>query len=60
MWNTLLKAADAMKAWLRGKDDLMPCPTCGGPTRVHDGYLMCDKCRRIVGIRINRQNYASR
>lgn len=60
MWGTLLKAAIAVKAWLRVKNDLMPCPTCGGPTRVHDAYLMCDRCRRFAGIRINRQNYVSR
>jgi hypothetical protein len=60
MWSTLLKAAVAIKAWRRGKDDLMACPTCGGATRVHDDYLMCDSCRRIAGIRMNGQNYASR
>ena len=28
----------------------MPCPICGGPTRIHDTYLMCDQCERLVGM----------
>jgi hypothetical protein len=60
MWSTLLKAAAAIKAWQRDKDDPLPCPTCGGPTRVHNDYLMCDSCRSLAGIRLNGQSYISR
>jgi hypothetical protein len=28
----------------------MTCPICGGPTRIHDTYLMCDQCERLVGM----------
>ena len=38
----------------------MSCPTCGGATRFHEPYLMCDECKRCVGVRINGKAYASR
>jgi hypothetical protein len=60
MWGTLLKAAVAIKAWLRGKDDITPCPTCGYAIRVQNTYLMCDGCRRFAGINISGENYFSR
>jgi hypothetical protein len=36
------------------------CPICGGATRFYDPYLMCDECKRFVGVRINGKAYASR
>ena len=36
------------------------CPICGGATRFHNPYLMCDECKRFVGVRINGKNRASR
>ena len=38
----------------------MSCPICGGATRFHKPYLMCDDCERFVGVRINGKNRASR
>ena len=38
----------------------MACPICGRATRFHDPYLMCDECKRCVGVRINRKAHASR
>jgi hypothetical protein len=38
----------------------MSCPICGGATRFHDPYLMCDECKRCVGVRINGKAHASR
>jgi hypothetical protein len=38
----------------------MSCPICGGATRFHDPYLMCDDCERCVGVRINGNAHASR
>ncbi len=26
------------------------CPSCGTPARVHDPYLMCDACERVIGL----------
>ena len=31
----------------------MSCPICGAATRFHNPYLMCDECKRFVGVRIN-------
>jgi uncharacterized protein (UPF0212 family) len=32
--------------------DIAPrkCPNCGGKTRIHDAFLMCDTCEMIVGV----------
>jgi hypothetical protein len=38
----------------------MSCPICGGATRLHKQHLMCDECKRIVGVQINGKAYASR
>jgi hypothetical protein len=38
----------------------MTCPICGGATRFHDQYLMCDDCKRCVGVRVNGKARASR
>ena len=38
----------------------MSCPICGAATRFHDPYLMCDDCKRCVGVRINGKAYTSR
>jgi hypothetical protein len=38
----------------------MSCPNCGGATRFHSPYLMCDDCKRCVGIRINGKAHVSR
>jgi len=38
----------------------MSCPICGAATRFHDPYLMCDDCKRCVGVRINGKAHASR
>jgi hypothetical protein len=42
------------------RDQAMSCPICGGATRFHDHYLMCDDCKRCVGVRINGKAHASR
>jgi hypothetical protein len=44
----------------RSSGEPMSCPICGGATRFHKPYLMCDECKRLVGIRINGKPYASR
>jgi hypothetical protein len=44
----------------RPSGESMSCPICGGATRFHDPYLMCDDCKRFVGVRINGKPYASR
>ena len=44
----------------RPRGESMSCPICGGATRFHKPYLMCDECKRLVGIRINGKPYASR
>jgi len=28
------------------------CPNCGGKTRYHDPFLMCDTCEMMVGVSI--------
>jgi hypothetical protein len=38
----------------------MSCPICGAATRFHDPYLMCDECKRFVGVQINGKAHASR
>jgi hypothetical protein len=44
----------------RPSGEQMSCPTCGGATRFHDPYVMCDDCKRCVGVRINGKAHASR
>jgi hypothetical protein len=44
----------------RSNGEQMSCPICGGATRFHDPYLMCDDCKRCVGVRINGKALASR
>ena len=44
----------------RPSGESMSCPICGGATRCHDPYLMCDDCKRCVGVRINGKAHASR
>jgi hypothetical protein len=44
----------------RSSGEPMSCPICGGATRFHNPYLMCDECKRLVGVRINGKPYASR
>jgi len=44
----------------RPNGELMSCPICGGATRFHEPYLMCDDCKRCVGVRINGKAHASR
>jgi hypothetical protein len=44
----------------RRSGESMSCPICGGATRFHDPYLMCDDCKRCVGVRINGNAHASR
>ena len=44
----------------RPSGESMSCPICGGATRFHDPYLMCDDCKCFVGVRINGKPYASR
>jgi hypothetical protein len=44
----------------RRSRESMSCPICGGATRFHDPYLMCDDCKRCVGVRINGKAHASR
>lgn len=31
---------------------LPTCPSCGGQTRMDDPFLMCDRCRTVVGMRV--------
>ena len=28
------------------------CPNCGGKTRYHDPFVMCDACEMLVGVNI--------
>ena len=28
------------------------CPNCGGKTRYHDPFLMCDACEMLVGVSV--------
>ena len=44
----------------RSNGEQMGCPICGGATRFHKPYLMCDECKRLVGVRINGKAHASR
>jgi hypothetical protein len=44
----------------RPSGESMSCPICGAATRFHDPYLMCDDCKRCVGVRINGKAHASR
>ena len=44
----------------RPSGESMSCPICGGATRFHDPYLMCDECKRCVGVRINGKAHAMR
>ena len=50
----------ALGVFSRSSGEPMSCPICGGATRFHKPYLMCDECKRLVGIRINGKPYASR
>jgi hypothetical protein len=51
----LLLAAIAVRSRSRGSQ--MSCPMCGGPARLHEPYVMCDSCRRCVGLNINNKTY---
>jgi hypothetical protein len=44
----------------RSSGGQISCPICGGATRFYEPYLMCDECKRFVGVRINGKAYASR
>ena len=44
----------------RPSGESMSWPICGGATRFHEPYLMCDDCKRCVGVRINGKAHASR
>jgi hypothetical protein len=44
----------------RSNGEQMSCPICGGATRFHNPYLMCDDCKRCVGVRINGKAHVSR
>lgn len=44
----------------RPSGESVSCPICSGATRFHDPYLMCDDCKRCVGVRINGKAYTSR
>jgi hypothetical protein len=44
----------------RSSGEQMSCPICGSATRFHNPYLMCDECKRFVGVRINGKDRASR
>jgi hypothetical protein len=44
----------------RSNGQQMACPICGRGTRFHDPYLMCDECKRCVGVRINGKVHVSR
>jgi hypothetical protein len=45
---------------LRSSGEPISCPICGGATRFHEPYLMCDECQRCVGLRTNGKNHLSR
>ncbi len=53
----ILRALDVLS---RTNGELVSCPICGGATRFHRLYLMCDECKRLVGVRINGKSYVSR
>jgi hypothetical protein len=44
----------------RSNGEQMSCPICGGATRFHKPYLMCDECKSFAGVRISGKDYASR
>jgi hypothetical protein len=44
----------------RPSGESVSCPICGGATRFHDPYLMCDECKRFVGVQINGKAHTSR
>ena len=44
----------------RSSGEPISCPICGGATRFHEPYLMCDECQRCVGLRTNSKNHLSR
>jgi hypothetical protein len=50
----------ALGKFSRSNGEQMSCPICGGATRFHNPYLMCDDCKRCVGVRINGKAHASR
>jgi hypothetical protein len=50
----------ALRVRSRPSGEPMSCPNCGGATRFHEPYLMCDKCKHLVGVRINVKAYPSR
>jgi hypothetical protein len=54
----LLLAVVAMRSRSRG--GATSCPSCGGPTRLHEPYVMCDSCQSSIGIIVNNKIYLSR
>jgi hypothetical protein len=44
----------------RRNGEQMACPIYGDATRFHNPYLMCDECKRCVGVRVNGKAQASR
>ena len=54
----LVLGAFAVRSRWRGGST--PCPTCGGRTRVHEPYLMCDECKNLVGVVIDGHAYTHR
>ena len=52
----LLLAAVAVRS--RSLAGSVSCPSCGGPTRLHEPYFMCDSCQRCVGLSVNNKAYS--
>ena len=50
----LILAALALRSRSRG--GAISCPSCDGPARLHEPYVMCDSCQRCIGLRINNKN----
>ena len=44
----------------RSRAGLMSCPSCGGPGRLHEPYVMCNSCQRCIGLSVNEKIYTSR
>ena len=54
----LILAAVALRS--RSRSGQMSCPSCGGPVRLHEPYVMCDSCQRCIGLRMNNKTHCWR
>ena len=45
---------------VRSRAVLISCPSCGGPAKLQEPYVMCDSCQRCIGLSVNNKIYTSR